>query len=80
MFMKLEVPPDILEQTTRCQRGFCCLSECGADLCRVESFTDNQVQFVRCLSAKPCRYQMPFGPTRICTCPARLAIFARYTI
>jgi hypothetical protein len=76
--MKIEVPPDILDQTTRCQSGFCCLSEHGADLCQVEAFVDNRVQFVRCLSAKP--YQMPFGQTRICTCPARLAIFARYTI
>jgi hypothetical protein len=79
-FMKLDVPPDILDQTTRCQKGFCCLSEHGADLCPVEAFTDGQVQFVRCLSAKPCRYQMPFGQTAVCTCPARLAIFARYTL
>ena len=71
--MKFEVPSDILDQTTRCQSGFCCLSEDGANLCKVEHFVDNQIQFVRCLTAKPCRYQMPFGQKIICTCPARLA-------
>jgi hypothetical protein len=56
------------------------LSEHGADLCQVEAFTDGRVQFVRCLSSNPCRYRMPFGQAWICTCPARLAIFARYTL
>jgi hypothetical protein len=78
--MKLEVPPEILEQTRRCQKGFCCLSESGADLCPVEWSGEEGARYVRCLSSNPCRYQMPFGQDRVCTCPARLALFARYTL
>jgi hypothetical protein len=77
---KMEVPPEILAQTTRCEKGFCCLSQMRVELCKVEYYAEYGVLLIRCATPKPCPYKMPYGHAWICTCPTRLAIFKRYHV
>ncbi|MEZ5542755.1 MAG: hypothetical protein R3F42_12015 [Pseudomonadota bacterium] len=66
------IEPEILT-STRCERGFACLSTDAA--CNVEPFEDRDVQLLRCRDDKACAYRRQYRDRFICTCPVNRASF-----
>ena len=78
--MKVVIPPDVIEQTKQCQKGFACLSQSTQHLCKIEPWKMGKDLIIQCRSTKPCHYQHHFGGGYLCTCPMRKTIYARYKI
>ncbi|HEY9205303.1 MAG TPA: hypothetical protein VIO58_05230 [Candidatus Methanoperedens sp.] len=78
--MELAVSEDIIKKTTRCKKGFSCLSGERKDICRVELCIDDKIHFLKCSYDNFCGYQVPFGYSSVCTCPVRKELFNRYKI
>lgn len=76
----MEIAKEILDKTTKCQKGFKCLKNDNHVYCKVENCVSNKVHFVRCLSGNYCNYKLPFGNSIICNCPTRKEIFNKYGI
>jgi hypothetical protein len=79
--MKLVVDEQTLTRTTKCMKGFSCLSGEKECLCEIENNRpDGSVCFIRTENNLYCDYGMPFGFSYICTCPTRKEIHNRYHI
>ena len=78
--MKIKIDDQIIQQTTRCQKNFDCLSNEEHIYCEVEYCVNDKVHFIRCNSEEQCEYKVAFGNSFICTCPVRKEIYNRYRI
>jgi hypothetical protein len=78
--IKIEVPEEVLQKTTKCNKDFRCLSGQDAHLCRIICCIGHNSYFVKCLSDKDCPYLEPHKKTELCTCPVRNEIYLRYKI
>jgi hypothetical protein len=78
--MEIQISDDVIEQTTRCEREFACLSGGVGDLCRIEDRISGSAAFVDCLDDRQCKYRYQFGCAWICTCPVRIVIHRRYNV
>jgi hypothetical protein len=78
--MAFKVNAETLKQTTKCEKDHKCLSD-NPNLCPIGPPTANST-YVKCNDGnQPCDYSVPFlGIGRVCTCPTRLEIYARYNI
>ena len=75
---RLDIDEDVLEKTTKCERGFACLS--GDDRClfNIEHAIQGSVCYVSC-SEEGCPYRVSHGfMGAVCSCPARVEIFKRH--
>ncbi|MBI5099330.1 MAG: hypothetical protein HZB30_08845 [Nitrospirae bacterium] len=77
--IKIEVPEEVLQKTTKCNKNFKCLLE-DANLCRIICCLGQDINFVKCLGDKACPYLEPHKKTELCTCPVRNEIYRRYQI
>lgn len=73
--MSYEVPQDIKDRATRCERGLACTKEQGKPYCEVQDMIGHEMVWVSCQHPEPCAYQQAFGSGYVCTCPVRLAIW-----
>jgi hypothetical protein len=78
--MKIKLDNQIIEQATRCQKHFDCLSNEEHVYCDVEYCVDGKVLFIRCIGEENCEYKVQFGDSCMCTCPVRKEIYNRYRI
>ena|GEM_PF-707186 len=77
---KIEIPSEVIAETTKCQKGFTCLSQPVEAVCKVESCVNGKFHFVRCATIQYCAYQRGFGYGYYCACPTRKAIYNRYKV
>jgi len=78
---KLTIKQEVLDRTTKCEKGFCCLSEARA--CpsgRVDEFIHDLILFVDGEGLMACPYRNRFGDSFICNCPTRQELYRRYRI
>ena len=78
--MRVTVPEDILNKTTRCINDFTCLSEewdhCGVVKGLIEGrllALDVDKTLERC-----CNYRVLFGGGSFCTCPTGVEVFKQF--
>jgi hypothetical protein len=76
--MKIEIPDEILKNTTKCNKSFGCLKNEKHVLCRVEHCVNEEVYFIKCLNTATCNYRVSFGNSYFCSCPVRMEIFNKY--
>jgi len=78
--MKIEVPLEVINETTRCPKKFACLSKPVETMCQVTYAPVGVFHFVRCTTTAPCPYRESTADWHICTCPTRIAIYQQYCI
>jgi hypothetical protein len=78
--MTFEVDAETKKVTTKCEKLFCCLTDGGMNLCRIKDCVDGNLHYVQCDELKYCSYKIPFGTARLCGCPTRKEIYAKYAI
>jgi hypothetical protein len=76
--IKIEVPEEVLQKTTKCNKNFRCLSGENTNLCRIICCLGQDIYFVKCLGDKGCPYLESHKKTELCTCPVRNEIYLRY--
>jgi len=70
--MKVELPDDIKQKTTKCEHDFECLAtgRCGSrKMCRVVGFFGPHVLQLATHRPVSCAYRVSFGDGQLCTCP-----------
>ncbi len=79
--MAIILSDDVLNQTTKCEMDFACLSSRTDHLCKVErAMGCGPVLFLRQGEEPHCYYNYRFGNSIICSCPVRLKLYNRYGI
>ena len=79
--MKFDVPWGVRAATTRCAKGFSCLTtgKCGeSDTCGVRLAVRENVLLLQSKEDHACPYRVRFGDTQLCMCPTHYAIHQRY--
>ena len=74
----MEIKDEITAQATECEKGLGCIKNADHHICKVETFINDKVIFVKCLDDKYCSYKLAFGSFFVCTCPVRREIFNKY--
>jgi hypothetical protein len=79
--MKINVPDDVLKQTTRCPNNLSCLTSgaCGKfPACTVKTSYKNldmfSVKSKNIININLCPYELSFGGEYICLCPTHAAL------
>ena len=75
--MSYSISEHILKETTKCKRDFACLKtgQCeDKPNCEVESINGQNVLFLKSTECFVCPYWVPFGFSKICSCPTHYAI------
>lgn len=78
--MNLDIGEEIKRKTTKCKKGFSCLSGERKDLCKVEFCVNEEIHFLKCRYSSVCGYQVPFGYSSVCTCPVRKELYNKHKI
>ena len=76
--MKLEIPLEIIQQTTNCKKQFACLTH-PETLCKLHQ-PPAPVLFLEAPARKYCHYKLSFGNEFYCNCPTRRAIYEKYKL
>ena len=76
--MKIQISDETINKTTRCQKGFSCMSGTRTDMCKVE--LHNKELLITCLSDENCNYKTSVHDATYCACPTRKEIFECYKI
>jgi len=74
----MEIDQTILNNTTNCNKNFCCLNDKQQCLCEIDHCVEDRVLFVKCDNNVRCHYKISFGNSYICNCPTRHEIFIKY--
>jgi hypothetical protein len=77
----LNIPKEIMDQTTECPNAFSCLScgQCGdSDTCKVEAAHSENILFIERKQHQSCPYGLSVGEDQICRCPVHYAIYKKY--
>ena len=78
---RLIIKQEVLDRTTKCEKGFSCLSERQAcPTGRVDDFIQDLILFVDGESQMACPYRILFGDSFICNCPTRQELYRQYRI
>lgn len=75
--MQLEISPEIRAATTKCLKGFLCLTQ-PETMCQVHYCVNGMLHFLQSPDQGPCPYLRYFGNKPYCECPTRREIFNRY--
>jgi len=75
----IEVSRESIDNTTKCDRNFECLTEGNAPRCEISNCIGCAVYFVK-NSNKYCSYGEYYGFDKYCTCPVRQEIYNKYSI
>ena len=70
----------IVKATTKCKKGFACLSGKVECMCGVENSGKDHTVVIKPQYKSPCEYQRASGGIHYCLCPVRNEIFKRYKI
>ncbi len=77
---EIKISEETVKMAGKCKKNYSCLSEKGADICKVELNVEDKIHFVKCMSIEPCSYRISFGYSYVCICPVRKELFNRYNI
>jgi hypothetical protein len=78
--MEIQISGDIVEQATRCEKAFSCLTGNLEGSCRVTKYVADEVLFVEDGDDEACTYLRVFVSARLCLCPVRKEIYKRYGV
>ena len=78
--MEIRISDAIIEQATKCDRRFSCLTGNLEGSCRTRKCVADEVLFVEDGKDEACAYLRSFGSSQICLCPVRKEIYRRYEI
>jgi hypothetical protein len=86
--MKYKIDEETLQQTTKCENNFACLSDECPNICGVLRAVGTQLIITSCTdSCAKCAYCVCFNPAdppaiseAFCTCPVRVELFKRHGI
>jgi hypothetical protein len=78
--MTVKVSDLIVEATTKCKKGFACLSGKVESMCRVESSSKDCTLVIKPQFTTPCEYRNIRDGKHYCVCPVRNDIYKRYKI
>jgi hypothetical protein len=70
----------IVKATTKCKKGFSCLSEKTGCMCKAISSSPDHTVVIKPSSSDPCTYHRTLGNAHYCLCPVRNDIYNRYKI
>ncbi len=76
--MEIRLSDKAQKQTRLCQKDFQCLKGEEDCFCPVEKHIEGDGLFIRKTHEDYCSYELLFGNSSICTCPARIEIYERY--
>jgi hypothetical protein len=75
----IPIPKALLDKASSCPHNFACLSASTRKICRVVDSSGASV-FVKS-DVQQCPYRLSFGVShKLCTCPVRCELHARYGI
>ncbi|MBF0342641.1 MAG: hypothetical protein HQL06_00270 [Nitrospirae bacterium] len=77
---KLNIKDEIVNEAADCKKDLRCLKNRGEGLCKVDTFLNNKILFVRCLNSSYCSFRLPFGDIFVCECLVRKEIYNLYKI
>ena len=78
--MDITISDDMLKKTTKCEKGFSCLSS-GRDVCKAEPSTMEGIVYIEYLEEVSCPYRRSFGRSNCaCECPVRIELCNKYGI
>lgn len=77
--MKLQIPENIINDTSRCRKDFTCLTE-GECLCNVKHCLNRKSYLINPDQCPQCNYRVSTGSVLLCSCPTRKEIYNRYNI
>jgi hypothetical protein len=78
--MGINVSELIVKATTKCKKGFSCLSGKTACMCKVTASNPDHTLVIKPHSSDPCNYHLSLGNAHYCLCPVRNDIYNRYKI
>ena len=76
--MPFEIPQEIRERTTACEKEFSCLTGEREDVCKVTGRVADDLLFVDFTGKRCCQYVLFLGDDHLCRCPTRQEIYRRY--
>ncbi|HIC91190.1 MAG TPA: hypothetical protein EYP21_03835 [Syntrophaceae bacterium] len=77
-YRMFEISDHVLKATTKCKKGFSCLSGERKDLCKISYCVSNEIYFLNHCNDTSCGYAISFGYSYVCTCPTRKEIYNRF--
>jgi len=78
--MGISVSDLILKATTKCKKGFSCLSGSTDCLCTATALRPDRMVVITPSTADPCDYHRRLGNAHYCLCPVRNDLYTRYKI
>jgi|COG998Drversion2_1049125.scaffolds.fasta_scaffold470610_1 hypothetical protein len=78
--MGIKVSELIIKATTKCKKGFSCLSDKTDCMCKAISSSPDHTVVIKPSSSDPCNYHRTLGNAHYCLCPVRNDIYNRYKI
>ena len=78
--MKIEIPLEVISETTHCPKKFACLSQPVETMCKVTYAPAGIFHFVHGTATAPCPYRKTIDDFHFCTCPTRIAIYNQYRL
>ena len=76
----IQIKEKILQNTTKCNNTFSCLSGDKECLCKVTGSIGFDIKDIKCKLEIDCNYCLSFGNGSLCLCPTRNEIYNRYRI
>ena len=76
--VQMQVSIPILKATTKCDKGFSCLSGYTDCMCWASYASKYAFVEVKPKSVDPCSYLLHYGNATYCLCPTRNAIYNHY--
>ncbi len=78
--MQMQVDKPVLSATTKCEKGFFCLSGKADCTCRPAYASKYPFIEIKPTCIGPCSYLFRYGELTYCLCPTRNAIYQRYQV
>jgi len=78
--VQMQVSMPIVKATTKCAKGFSCLSGCTDCMCWASYASKYPFVEVKHKSVDSCAYLLQYGNATYCLCPTRNAIYTHYQV
>ena len=77
--MKFEISKDVINQTTKCENNFACLSD-DKVICKIQFTVNDKDISIRYSYETDCNYVSYLGRLITCQCPTRIGIYRKYKV
>ena len=77
---KLNIRPEIIAKTEKCDNNFTCLVNPKESICEVSEAIGGEILFICNRKRDYCNYSVDFGNNVLCHCPTRKEIFRKYHV